>query len=131
MKQLKKWVTATGAAIALFPYQVMAADTNPYSEGLTSVNKIAEKATGKAPGQNALQNMIGQIINVALGFLGIIFLVLMLYAGFLWMTAQGDDTKVKKAREMITQAIIGIIIIAAAFAISNFVLTSLVNVANQ
>ncbi len=130
MKQLKTWVTATGAAIALFPYQVMAVE-NPYDTGLKSINTISGKATGKETSTGALQNMIGQIINVALGFLGIIFLVLMLYAGFLWMTAQGDEGKVKKAREMITQAIIGIVIITAAFAISNFVLTSLVNVSNQ
>ncbi len=128
MKQLKSLVTATGAAIALFPYQVMAAD-NPYTQGQKDVAAIAGAA--KVNANTSLQTMIGSIINVALGFLGIIFLVLMLYAGFLWMTAQGDEGKVKKAREMITQAIIGIIIITAAFAISNFVLTSLVNVSGQ
>ena len=44
------------------------------------------------------------------------------------MTASGDEGKVKKARELITQAIIGLIVIVAAYAISNFVLASLVNV---
>jgi hypothetical protein len=44
------------------------------------------------------------------------------------MTAQGDSKKVDSARSMITQAIIGLIVIVAGFAISNFVLGSLVNV---
>lgn len=126
MKQLKTWVKATGAAIALLPYQVLAQAPSPFTKGTEQIGQIADKA-----GVNKSQELpviIGNIVNVALGFLGTIFLVLMLYAGFLWMTAQGDEGKVKKAREMITQAIIGIIIIAAAFAISNFVLKSLVTI---
>ena len=127
MKQLKTWVKATGAAIALLPYQALA--QSPFVRGQDDVKAIAGKAGVGA--QQELPVIIGNIINVALGFLGTIFLVLMLYAGFLWMTAQGEDAKVKKAREMITQAIIGIIIIAAAFAISNFVLKSLVTISGS
>jgi len=55
-------------------------------------------------------------------------LILLIYAGFLWMTAQGDDKLVTKAKDIIRQAVIGLIVIIAAFSISNFVLSSLVNV---
>jgi len=75
-----------------------------------------------------LPELIGQIINIILGFLGIVLLLLILYAGFLWMTAGGDDDKVKTARQIIANSIIGLIIIVAAFAISNFVLGALVDI---
>lgn len=78
--------------------------------------------------QTSLPELIGQIINIILGFLGIVLLLLILYAGFLWMTAGGDEGKVKTARQIIANAIIGLIIIVAAFAISNFVLGALVDV---
>jgi len=63
-----------------------------------------------------------QIINVILSFLGVIFLVLMVYAGVLWMMAQGNEKNVEKAKGIITGSIIGLIIIAAAYAISYFIL---------
>ncbi len=72
-----------------------------------------------------LEDMIIFVINGILGLLGIIFLVLTLYAGFLWMTAAGNDDQVSKAKSILTAAIIGIIIIIAAYAITNFVLDAI------
>ncbi len=71
-----------------------------------------------------LEDMIIFVINAILGLLGVIFLVLTLYAGFLWMTAAGNDEQVGKAKNILTTAIIGLIIIVAAYAITNFVLTA-------
>ncbi|MFH1620524.1 MAG: MMCAP2_0565 family pilin-like conjugal transfer protein [Patescibacteria group bacterium] len=122
---LKVWAVTAGTALVALPAQVLAT-SNPFD---TAKNLAAQ--TGGAAGIEAnkgLPEIVGGIINVFLGFLGIIFMVLLLYAGFLWMTAQGEDAKVKKARDMITQAVIGLIIVVAAFAISNFILGSLVNV---
>lgn len=66
--------------------------------------------------------IIGRIINIFLGFLGVVFLVLMLYAGYLWMTAGGDAEKVAKAQKTIRNAVIGLVIIASAWAITSFIL---------
>ena len=68
--------------------------------------------------------IIGGVIKGFLGLLGIIFLVLMVYAGYLWMTAQGNEEQVTKAKKMITNSIIGIIIIMAAYAITQFVVNA-------
>ncbi len=78
-----------------------------------------------------LPQIIGQIINIVLSFLGMVFLILVLYAGFLWMTAQGEAKNVDKAKSILSQSIIGLIVIVAGFAISNFVLGSLVQVTQQ
>lgn len=77
-------------------------------------------------GQSQLTAFIGRIINVMLSVLGVIFFVLLIYGGFLWMTSAGNDEKVKKAKTLITDAVIGLIVILAAYAISSFVITSLV-----
>ena len=69
-----------------------------------------------------LPTLIGSIIGVILGALGILLVINITYAGILYATANGEDDKVKKAKKMITQSIIGIILIVAAFAISAFVL---------
>jgi cbb3-type cytochrome oxidase subunit 3 len=66
----------------------------------------------------APEAIIGSIVQVALSFLGVIFLVLMVYGGFLWMTARGNEEQVAKAKNLITAAIIGLIIVLAAYAIS-------------
>jgi hypothetical protein len=62
------------------------------------------------------------IINIVLSLLGIILVCLLVYAGFLWMTAAGDEGKVEKALGIIKTSIIGLIIILAAWAISYFVI---------
>ncbi len=66
--------------------------------------------------------IVGRIINIFLGFLGIVFLVLMLYAGYTWMTAAGDPEKIKKAQLTIRNALIGLVIIVSAWAITAFIL---------
>lgn len=76
--------------------------------------------------QQDLPTLIGNFINVFLSILGIIFVVLVVYAGFLYMTASGEDEKVKKAKKLLTQAVIGIVIVVTAYAISSFVIDSLI-----
>ncbi|MFH0956085.1 MAG: hypothetical protein V1801_02650, partial [Candidatus Falkowbacteria bacterium] len=66
-----------------------------------------------------------QVINIILGFLGIVAVIIILLGGFKWMTAGGNEDKVGEAKKLITAGIIGLVIILAAFAIATFVLTQL------
>jgi uncharacterized membrane protein YwzB len=66
-----------------------------------------------------------RIINPILGLLGIIFIVLMLYAGYLYLTSLGKEEQIKKSKQLIVSAIIGVIIIIAAYAITAFVLDAI------
>lgn len=77
----------------------------------------------------SLPEVIGKLISVVLGAVGIVFIVIAVYAGIMYMTAAGDTDKVKKAKSMLIQAVIGIIIIVGAYALSNFVVTQLINAA--
>ncbi len=75
--------------------------------------------------QGNLGFLVGRIIKGFLGLLGTVFVVLTIYAGYLWMTASGNEEQITKAKKMITNAVIGLIIILLAYAITDFVLARL------
>ena len=70
-------------------------------------------------------SLVGRVIRIALSFLGVVFFILMLYGGFLWMTAAGSDEQVGKAKKLIIAAVTGLIIVLASYAISYFILSEL------
>lgn len=76
-------------------------------------------------GQGDLKATIGSLINVALQFLGVVTVVIILYGGFKWMTAGGNEEKVGEAKRLIIAGIIGLAIILSAYAISSFVISSI------
>lgn len=67
----------------------------------------------------------GKVINIALGTVGTIVVILFIYSGFLWMTAAGNEEKITKAKRILSNAIIGIVIVIMAYAISYFVINQL------
>ncbi|MFH0891814.1 MAG: hypothetical protein V1867_03470 [Candidatus Falkowbacteria bacterium] len=69
--------------------------------------------------------LIGKVVQAALSFVGVVFLILMIYAGYTWMLARGNEQQVDKAKNLITAAVIGLIIVLAAYAISYFVLSQI------
>ncbi len=73
-----------------------------------------------------LEQIIGGLIQTAITLVGVILLIFLLYAGFLWMTAGGNEDQVKKAKSMIKNALIGMVIIVLAYAITDFILARLV-----
>lgn len=70
----------------------------------------------------SLAEIISEIIKILLGFLGVIFVVLFIYAGFLWLTSAGNEEKISKAKAIMTAAIIGLAIVLAAYSITYFVI---------
>lgn len=92
----------------------------------------AEDAFGLRPveqglflGGGDIRVIIARIIQVTLGFLGIIAVVLILYAGYTIMTSGGDENKVAEGKKIIQNAVIGLAIILSAFAIVQFVINQL------
>ncbi len=79
-------------------------------------------------GTSDIRTLIARIIYVFLGVLGTILLVIILYAGFLWMTAGGDDDKITQAKTWIKNGVIGLIIILCSYAITYFVVTRLMGI---
>jgi hypothetical protein len=69
----------------------------------------------------SLSYRIGQAVKMVLTLLGIVFLALMIYGGFKWMKASGRESDVAAAKKIIENAIIGLIIVIAAYAITAYV----------
>lgn len=79
-----------------------------------------------ATGRTLLLQRIGIAINAVLGLIGTILLLLILYAGFLWLTAGGNEQQVMKAKKYIINSIIGVIIVSSAYLISSTIMSSIV-----
>jgi hypothetical protein len=103
---------------------VLAADNLSNTFG-DSLKNTAGKGAGYDTAKNNPMSIISTVIKTALSFLGVIFLILMIYGGYLWMTASGNEQQVEKAKGMIKNALIGLIIVIAAYALSYFVISKL------
>ncbi len=93
-------------------------------------NKLsaAVKGTGLesfGSGEAGLSTVIGSVVKAALSLVGTVFLLLTIYAGILWMTAQGKEDQIETAKKIITAAIIGLFITMAAYTITFFVTSRL------
>ncbi|TAK04143.1 hypothetical protein EPO34_03285 [Patescibacteria group bacterium] len=93
--------------------------------GAGSTTGGTDFAAAAGLGSGDLTDTIASIIRTALGFLGVVAVVITLYGGFLWMTSAGNDDKVKSAKKVMISGIIGLVIILSAFALANFVITQL------
>ncbi len=69
----------------------------------------------------SIPSYVGALINGALSTLGVLFLILMFYGGMLWLTAEGEQEKIKKARGFIFHSILGLILTLFSFGIAQFV----------
>lgn len=102
-------------SMALAP--AVLAETDPFGLSYGTVTQL---------GSRDLRATIASIINVALSMLGIVALVIILFGGFKWMTAGGNDDQVAEARKIIVAGIVGLAVILSSYAIANFVLEQLI-----
>ncbi len=73
----------------------------------------------------SLGQVVSYVIKFVLSLLGIIFVILIIYAGFMWMTAAGNEEKITQAKKTMASATIGLAIVLAAYAITYFVIDQL------
>ena len=97
------------------------------TDSIDDLEQTAELA--KINTQNDLAEITGNFINLFLSLMGALFLVLIIYGGFTWMTAAGNEEKVKTATDLMTKAAIGLAIILSAYLLANFVVFKLMGIA--
>lgn len=109
------------------PILVLAADSGSVMDDINANLKGLGAGAGYQSSSESgnLPAIVGRIINVFLSILGVLFVILMVYGGYVWMTSFGNEQKVTRAKELIVDAIIGLIIILGAYAISSFVVGQL------
>lgn len=122
MNKFKKFAFGAGlAAMTLLP-AVSTVHAIDIKQGLENVNSDGNLGSSD-PDQ--LTKTVGSLISTFLGVLGIIFLVLVIYAGFTWMTAAGDEKKIASAKNILISAVVGLVVLLSAYAISSFVIDQL------
>ncbi len=121
---MRKLAAALALFFALALPTLALAEFNAESSGLT---KTGDQAYGTQSSENLnLSFFIGdKVIKPVIGLTGVIFLVLTVYAGVMWMTSAGDVKRVEKAKNILVASIIGAVIIASAYVIVSEVLGAL------
>ena len=115
-----KWLIGTFILSTIFIQSIIFLPNTKAEEDTTFGLNAAATAAGLKTAVT-LQDRAGQIVGAILALVGILFFVLMIYGGILWMTAGGNDTQVKNAQKTITMAVIGLIIVLSAYAITMFI----------
>ncbi len=118
---IKKIATLTCLIfVLLIPYFAFAGNTP-----LNNLKNVGVKGGYAEANEYTFSVILGSVVSIFLGFLGIIFLILTIYAGYNWMTAGGNEEKVTKAQDTLKRAIIGLIITVSAYAIWTYILLAL------
>lgn len=118
MKKLIQTITATATSGLLLAQNVFA----------TNVDVIPDAATNIALGNQSPENTVVSIINLILGILALIAVGMILYGGLKWMTSAGNEEKVEGSKKLLIAAVIGLLVILAAWGISIYAINNLVNV---
>jgi len=121
MKKVAAFAMTFGMAAAL-ALPVFAQGINANDLGVNAI----ESGGGLKLGGGDVRQTAARIINVALGFLGIISVVIVLLGGFKYMISGGNEEKTTEAKNLIISGIIGLAIILSAWAITKFVISNLV-----
>lgn len=115
--------------IILFSLTSIISITSPFSAQAYNFNEdsginISAGKAGFVIGNEAesVNSIIGLAISIILGLVGVLFLGLIILSGIRWMTAQGNEEKINKAKDSLINSLIGLIIALAAYAISYFLI---------
>ncbi|MDD5251527.1 MAG: pilin [Patescibacteria group bacterium] len=116
----RKTAVAVGSLATLsFVSPVMA---STYADPRTQLEKVG---TSSGLVTTELPVVIGKFINQIITLLGIVLVVLIIWAGFKWMLARGNEEDVNEAKDIIKNAVIGLVLLLTAYAITNFVINAI------
>ena len=107
--------------LTAFSSAVFATEESPSGGSITnSIQNFGGQVYGQDEPAHPAQ-IAATIIQILLGLLGIVFVILMIYGGVLYMTSTGEAKKVEHAKNVIVYAVIGVVIIALAYALTTFI----------
>ena len=125
MKKISKHLISL-AILALLVLPILAIKPAMAQRSDYGINLINNGLNGSLSNTDP-RTVIGKIINVALGFLGVIAVGIILLGGFKWMTAGGNEEKTGEAKKLLGAGVIGLIIILMSWAIATYVINMLNN----
>lgn len=110
--------------------QGAAAASTPLQSGIEQLknnlfNFGEQTSLGSGAQEEDLKSTVANVINIVLGFLGIVAVIIIITSGFKWMTAGGNEQTITEARGHIKNAAIGLVIVFTSYIIVNFAVTQL------
>lgn len=127
MVKIKTTILILFSLVFSFLFLFSIAEAKAQDLGWGKVDTAANQAKYDVATETTFSANIGFLIQAVLSMLGVVFLILMVYAGYLWMTARGEEEQISKAHEIIIAAIIGMIVVVAAYSITTFVVPKILN----
>lgn len=136
---MKRWIIILLSAI--LPFAARAEDeAQPGINAILAILGIAGEKIVGGPGMGFIREItigdpisivVGSFLGLALGFIGLILLIFLIYGGYLWMTAGGEDEQIEDAKKIITRAIVGLLIVVGAYVLSFFILWTMSEITTQ
>ena len=120
LNKLYSLKTATYLVVILLTVAVFVCLT-PHVLAQASVG--LELLGGTGLGTVGLKEIIMRVVQILLGFLGIVAVIIILYGGYIYMTSEGEQDKIAKAKGILINAVIGLIIILAAWSLTYYLIT--------
>jgi hypothetical protein len=126
MKIIKSLLLLIIVSLSLSASTLVLAANDDAKATIDGLNSAASKVgayadqTTKLDARSVILEKVGGFVGLALSFVGIVFLLLIIWAGLQWMTAQGNSSQVDKAKDLMINAVIGLIIVSAAYSITIF-----------
>lgn len=126
VKKIKSWLNILFLTLVLILPGFVFAGTQTLKNDASPVNRLNNAAVTSGPysqeaDSTTLATTLGLVISVVLSILGIIFLVITIMAGYKWMMAQGNEKSVSEAKDSITRAVIGLIVVISSYAVWVFI----------
>ena len=115
-------------SLLILPYFVFAQDNTNSNNPMSRLEAVGSGDQGAYVEANrfTLSEILGQAVSILLSFLGIIFIILIILAGYRWMTAGGNQETISKAKGSLKSSIIGLLIVVGAYAIWELIASQLI-----
>lgn len=116
-------VAVVSTAVCLAVSIPAAAQINPLDASCNAAG--ANKSKELCSGGGSLEDVLANVISAMIFLIGAAAVVAIVIGGIYYVTAAGDESKVKSAKNTIMYAVIGLILAVVSYGIVDFVLTRL------
>lgn len=120
------FVTCLVLASLVKPVSAFTCPDKTVREG-ESVSALSECNVEKTEGEKSLMSNVNMLINVFASVMGFLAVGMIIYGGFMLLTAQGDPARIKRGKDVVFYSVIGLILVMLAYAIINFVMNNVIN----
>lgn len=131
MKYFKKIITVffNFLVFGIFIFNFVSADVMDQLVGsdgkISASNNSASIVNETLTTNKTLPDMISSIIKIMLGLFGTVALVFVIWSGIEWLLSKGDTKKIGLARDRMVAAAVGLAIIAASYAVTDFIIAQI------